>query len=67
MDKINELYKSAKPDTNKKNDQNKIKSYSKKLSEISGVPVRTIQQYEQRQKNINKAQTEYLVMISKAL
>ena len=37
------------------------------LAEESGVPLRTIQQYEQRQKNINKAQAEYLDMLSNAL
>ena len=31
------------------------------------MPVRTIQQYEQRQKNINKAQAEYLIMLSDVL
>jgi len=31
------------------------------------VPVRTIQQYEQRQKSINKAQAEYLMMLARAL
>ena len=66
-DKMKELYKSAKPDTNLKIIRNKLKLTQKELSELSGVPVRTIQQYEQRQKNINKAQTEYLVMLSKAL
>ena len=29
--------------------------------------MRTIQQYEQRQKNINKAQAEYLVMLAQVL
>lgn len=67
VDKMNELYKSAKPDTNLKIIRTKLNLTQKELSEISGVPVRTIQQYEQRQKNINKAQTEYLVMLSKAL
>lgn len=33
----------------------------------SGVPIRTIQQYEQRQKNINKAQVEYLLKLSTTL
>ena len=37
------------------------------LAAESGVPLRTIQQYEQRQKNINKAQFEYLVRLSDAL
>lgn len=67
VDKMNELYKSAKPDTNLKIIRSKLNLTQKELSDISGVPVRTIQQYEQRQKNINKAQTEYLVMLSKAL
>lgn len=66
-DKMTELYKSAKPDTNLKIIRTKLNLTQKGLSDISGVPVRTIQQYEQRQKNINKAQTEYLVMLSKAL
>ena len=39
----------------------------RELSELSEVPVRTIQQYEQKQKNINKAQTEYLVRLSRVL
>ena len=66
-DKMIELYKAAKPDTNLKIIRTRLNLTQKELSDISGVPVRTIQQYEQRQKNINKAQTEYLVMLSKAL
>ena len=37
------------------------------LARESGVPLRTIQQYEQRQKNINKAQAEYLLMLASSL
>ncbi|MGN0179419.1 MAG: helix-turn-helix domain-containing protein [Monoglobaceae bacterium] len=66
-DKMNELYKAAKPETNLKLIRTKLNLTQKELADISGVPVRTIQQYEQRQKNINKAQAEYLVMLSKAL
>ena len=39
----------------------------KELSEKSGVTLRMIQQYEQRQKNINKAQVQYLIALSKVL
>ena len=39
----------------------------RELAEKADVPVRTIQQYEQRQKNINKAQAEYLISLSKVL
>ncbi len=39
----------------------------KELAVLSGVPVRTIQQYEQRQKDINKASGETILKLSKAL
>ena len=37
------------------------------LAKASGVPLRTIQQYEQRQKDINRARAEYIIAISAAL
>ena len=37
------------------------------LASKSEVPLRTIQQYEQRQKNINHARATYLVSLAKAL
>lgn len=37
------------------------------LAKASGIPLRTIQQYEQRQKDINKAHFEYIIMLSTAL
>jgi DNA-binding transcriptional regulator YiaG len=37
------------------------------LAEQSGVPLRTIQQYEQGQKNINHARAEYVIALSKVL
>jgi len=37
------------------------------LAKASGVPLRTIQQYEQRQKDINRARAEYLVMLASSL
>ena len=39
----------------------------RELAELSGVPLRTIQQYEQRQKDINKAQAQHLVMLAQVL
>lgn len=66
-DKMNELYRMAKPETNLKSLRQKAGFSQRELAELSGVPVRTIQQYEQRQKNINKAQAEYLVMLAQAL
>lgn len=66
-DKMNELYWTAKVETNLKLLRKKAGLSQRELSELSGVPLRTIQQYEQRRKNINKAQAEYLMMLSKAL
>jgi len=66
-DKMNELYKAAKPDTNLKIIRKQVGLSQKELAEQSGIPLRTIQQYEQRQKNINKASAEYVVSLSKIL
>jgi DNA-binding transcriptional regulator YiaG len=37
------------------------------LAELTGIPVRTIQQYEQRQKSINRARAEYVIALANAL
>lgn len=67
MDRMNKMYLIAKSDTNLQILRKKAGLSQKQLAEFSGVPLRTIQQYEQRRKNINKAQGEYLIMLSKAL
>ena len=67
VDKMNELYKTAKPDTNLKLLRKKAGLTQQELAEQSGVPLRTLQQYEQRQKDINKAQAGYLMMLARVL
>lgn len=67
VNKMNELYRLAKPETNLKLLRKKTGLSQRELSELSGVPIRTIQQYEQRQKSINKAQANYLMAMSKVL
>ena len=67
VDKMNELYKAAKPETSLKLFRQRAGLSQRELADDSGIPIRTLQQYEQRQKNINKAQAEYLVMISRVL
>lgn len=64
---MNERLRKAKPETNLKLLRQQNGLSQKQLAEISSVPLRTLQQYEQRQKNINKAQAEYLVSLSTAL
>lgn len=66
-DKMTELCRAAEPDTKLKLMRKKANLSQSQLAAMSGVPLRTIQQYEQRQKNINKAQAEYVVMLSRVL
>ena len=66
-DAMNERIRKTKPETNLKLLRQQNGLSLKELAELSGVPLRTIQQYEQRQKSINKAQAEYLDMLSNAL
>ena len=66
-DKMNELYRTAQPETNLKALRQRSGLSQRELAEQSGVPLRTIQQYEQRQKSINKAQAEYLLMLARTL
>lgn len=67
VDKMNEQYRTAKPEANLKLYRQMAGFSQKELAAFSGVPLRTIQQYEQRQKNINKAQAEYLLKLSQTL
>lgn len=67
VEKMNALYREAKPHTNLKLRRQQAGLSQSELAELSGIPVRTIQQYEQRQKNINKAQVEYLFKLSNTL
>jgi DNA-binding transcriptional regulator YiaG len=66
-DKMNELYNSRKTETNLKRIRTKLGFSQLQLANETGIPIRTIQQYEQGQKNINKAQAEYIIKLAKAL
>ena len=67
VDKMTELFYKAKPETNLKIIRERAGFTQKRLAEESGVPIRTLQQYEQRQKNINKAQAEYIFKLAAVL
>ena len=45
----------------------RISLSQKELAEKADVPLRTIQQYEQKQKNINHARADYVIRLAKAL
>ena len=67
VDEMNIIINISHPDSNLK----RLRTYAglsqSQLALASGVPVRTIQQYEQRQKNINKAGADYIFMLANAL
>ncbi len=67
VDYMNNQYQRAYPETELKRRRCHLGLSQRALSELSGVPLRTIQQYEQRQKNINKAQAEYVILLAKTL
>ena len=64
MDRLMAL---AKKETNLKKMRIQCGYSQKELSLITSIPLRTIQQYEQRQKNINKAQANYVILLAQAL
>ena len=66
-DKMIELYNKRKHNTNLKALRLDAGLSQSELAEISDIPVRTIQQYEQKQKNINAAKAETVVKLAKAL
>ena len=66
-DKMLELYSERKKNTNLKNLRLRTGVSQSELAEIAGIPLRTIQQYEQRQKNINAAKAETVIKLAKAL
>lgn len=67
VDKMNELYRAAVPETRLKCRRQQAGFSQSQLAEAADIPVRTIQQYEQRQKDINKAQVQYLVVLAQVL
>ena len=66
-DRMNELYAKAKPETNLKTMRVGAGLTQARLATAAEVPVRTIQQYEQRQKNIRKASIETVISLAHVL
>lgn len=67
VDKMDELYKKENPNTNLKKKRMDAGISQKELADICGVSIRTIQEYEQGRKNINKAQAGCLAILAQAL
>lgn len=66
-DHMSALYNSRKPFSNLKSIRLDNNLSQSELSNLSEVPVRTIQQYEQKQKNINKSSAETTIKLAKVL
>lgn len=66
-DRINEMRTSGRLKTYLKMYRERTGYSQSELSELTGIPVRTIQQYEQGQKDINHARADYIIILSKAL
>ena len=66
-DRLDELCSQAHPQTNLQARRLVAGLSQRQLSRTSGVPVRTLQQYEQRQKNINHARADYVDALARAL
>ena len=67
VDTINDIISKRNNDTNLKRIRISYGVSQKKLSEMSGVSLRSIQMYEQRNKDINKANSITLYALSKVL
>lgn len=66
-DVMRDLMREAQPDMNLKTIRMHVGLSQSALSTLSGVPLRSIQQYEQRRKDINRAQAETVFALAKAL
>ncbi len=67
VNEIDRLRSLNKKDTNLKRIRMDRGLSQKELATLTSIPLRTIQQYEQRQKNINKAQANYVISLAQAL
>lgn len=61
------LYNQRKKQTNLKLIRKELGLTQNQLSQITNIPLRTLQQYEQKQKNINAASVQSIITLSKAL
>ena len=67
VERADEIYLEAKSETNLKMRREARRMSQSALSAASGVPLRTLQQYEQRQKDIRKANVDYALSLARVL
>ena len=66
-EKLDELMHAAHPKTNLQARRLAAGLSQRELSKAARVPLRTLQQYEQRQKNISRARVDYVIALANAL
>ncbi len=66
-DRLNQICAERLPETNLKRKRLAAGLSQSQLATVTGIPVRTIQQYEQGRKDVNKARAEYVIALSRAL
>ena len=67
VDHMNNLIHANRQEANLKRLRLYAKLSQRELARESEIPLRTIQQYEQRQKNINKAGADYIITLARVL
>lgn len=67
VDEMNRLYRHKHPETQLKEKRLLFGLSQGELARMSGVPMRTIQQYEQRAKSINNARAESVAALARVL
>ena len=67
VDSLDRLYAQKNPDSNLKIRRIAAGLTQSQLAKYSKVPLRTIQQYEQRRKNINIAKADTVAALAQAL
>ena len=67
IERADEIYLDAKPEANLKMRREARRMSQSELAAASGVPLRTLQQYEQRQKDIRKANVNYAISLARVL
>ena len=65
--RMDELCSAAQPLTNLQQLRMQAQLSQRQLADLAGMPVRTLQQYEQRQQSINRARAEYVVSLARVL
>ncbi|MCD7842437.1 MAG: helix-turn-helix transcriptional regulator [Lachnospiraceae bacterium] len=66
-DRMDDKCREAQKNTRLKQMRMRAGYSQQKLADMAGIPLRTLQQYEQKQKNINKARAEYVIRLSQVL